>query len=518
MNKKIVNSALLLAGTMLLGCNPKEILEPSTDFPAFVVIDGDTVKTRDDKKLQKQIGEKKHSIFYYQYPVVGDTVIAYKNIKLSKPTKLAKLDKIKNQEDSDLKGKPLKMVVIGGTLASGFRDGGWFNEGMITSFPNIIANQMGISFDLPLFDANDYNGTERKAYSKTNYTGGPIPKIKNVTNNSAIDLSTQRQFARPFKGNTDSYVKPLGANYERIADPNQRNGNFKVSFYNELKKGKKYDFFIFEPDNLFDYMATPASHVYQIPNVSELNIQSIKERNWEKYPEEGFYSREDGKASYMQQPHLDDNLVRRLGNQKMNTGIIINSPDIFKYSGFYNRNFKEELLKIFTTYQLPALYMSDGEYLDPYLGYRLPTPGERNVYGTAVLDSILGKNVNINLKPGVSKMNPIKNSESLLIGDNSELSKRTELYNKSLRVYSEYLNVPIFDMNGLYKKIWEGSYVTDDGIKVNGKWPEGNFYSVDGLFPTAFGQAVIANEVIKLINSYYKTDIPLADTRQFLNK
>jgi hypothetical protein len=59
--------------------------------------------------------------------------------------------------------------------------------------------------------------------------------------------------------------------------------------------------------------------------------------------------------------------------------------------------------------------------------------------------------------------------------------------------------------------------VTDDGIKVNGKWPEGNFYSVDGLFPTAFGQAVIANEVIKFINSQYKTDIPLVNTRDFLN-
>jgi hypothetical protein len=60
---------------LMLSCNPKEILEPTIDYPAFVVIDGDTVKTRDDKNLQKQIGEKKHSIFFYQYPVVGDTVI-----------------------------------------------------------------------------------------------------------------------------------------------------------------------------------------------------------------------------------------------------------------------------------------------------------------------------------------------------------------------------------------------------------------------------------------------------------
>jgi hypothetical protein len=261
---------------------------------------------------------------------------------------------------------------------------------------------------------------------------------------------------------------------------------------------------------------TPASLVGQISNVNELSLQSLKERNWEKYPEEGFYSREDGMASFMQQPHLDDNLVRRLSNQKMNKGIIINSPDLFKYSGYYNRNYKEELLKTYSTYQLPALFMTDGDYLNQYLSYRLPITGERNVYGTAALDSILGKNVNINLKPGVTKKNPIKSNVGLMVGDISEPSKNVELYNKSLNVYSDYLNVPIFDLNALYRKIWEGTFVTDDGIKVNGKWPEGNFYSVDGLYPTAFGQAVIANEIIKFINSQYKTDIPTVNTKDFL--
>jgi hypothetical protein len=514
--KKMMFTTAVLAAAMAFSCNDKGVLEPK-NYPDFVVIDGDTVKTRDDKNLQKQIGEKKHSIFNYQYPVVGDTVITWKDIKLIKPANVAKLENIKNQTDPSLKGKPLKMVVIGGTLASGFRDGGWFNEGMITSYPNIIANQMGISFDLPLFDANDYNGAERKAFSNFNPTGGPLPKIKNVVNNSGIDLSTQNWKAKAFVRNTDSYVKPLGRNYERIGKADQRNGSNKVVFYNELKKGRAYDFFIFEPEGLGIFYLTPASLIGQISNVNELSLQSLKERNWEKYPEEGFYSREDGMASFMQQPHLDDNLVRRLSNEKMNKGVIINSPDLFKYSGYYNRNYKEELLKIFSTYQLSELYMDDGDYLNQYLGYRLPTPGERNVYGTASLDSILGKNVNINLKPGVSVKYPIKSNVGLLVGDISEPSKNVEAYNKSLSVYSEYLNVPLFDLNALYRKIWEGSYITDDGIKVNGKWPEGNFYSVDGLYPSAFGQAVIANEIIKFINSQYKTDIPIINTNDFLN-
>lgn len=54
---------------------------------------------------------------------------------------------------------------------------------------------------------------------------------------------------------------------------------------------------------------------------------------------------------------------------------------------------------------------------------------------------------------------------------------------------------------------------TDDGITVNSSWArEGNFFSADGIYPTAFGQAVIANEVIKTLNKHYGLEIPLLQT------
>ena len=79
-------------------------------------------------------------------------------------------------------------------------------------------------------------------------------------------------------------------------------------------------------------------------------------------------------------------------------------------------------------------------------------------------------------------------------------------------------NLPVVDIYGLYKKIFAGTYTTDDGVKVNSDWVKGNFFSADGIYPTAFGQAVIANEVIKTMNQFYKLSIPLVDTRFFLKK
>jgi exosome complex RNA-binding protein Rrp4 len=59
------------------------------------------------------------------------------------------------------------------------------------------------------------------------------------------------------------------------------------------------------------------------------------------------------------------------------------------------------------------------------------------------------------------------------------------------------------------KKVIAGQYVSDDGFKIDGSFPNGNFFSQDGIYPSAIGQAVIANEFIKVINKKFQTQIPL---------
>ena len=65
--------------------------------------------------------------------------------------------------------------------------GGYFNEGIVTSYPNLIARQMKLQkFEQPLFDATDYNGFGRKVRTGFNPTGGPVPKFNEVKNNSGV--------------------------------------------------------------------------------------------------------------------------------------------------------------------------------------------------------------------------------------------------------------------------------------------------------------------------------------------
>jgi hypothetical protein len=163
--------------------------KPKIELTSYSIIEGDTVKTRVEKDFKEY---KKNDPNARNFIIVGDTVLTYKAPKLhTPPAKAPDLSKLKNNDDPDLKGKPLRMVAIGGSLTAGVRDGGYFNEGMLTSYPNLIARQMGIKFEQPLFDADSYNGYGRKVRTSFNPTGGPVPKFKEVSNNSGVESITE---------------------------------------------------------------------------------------------------------------------------------------------------------------------------------------------------------------------------------------------------------------------------------------------------------------------------------------
>jgi hypothetical protein len=513
MKNKIMITLLLAAG-MTLGCTTKDILLEPNGSLGYAVVNGDTVKIRNDKALTKNFA--KGDFLSKNNFTVGDTIMDFKEPKKLKPAKYPALDNIKNKTDKDLIGKPFRLVAIGGEIAAGYRDGGLFNEGILTSYPNLIAQQMGVTFEQPLFAKEDFNGYGRRVLSNFNPTGGDVPKFKTVTNNTGFEKIYEKETTEYLKlkdyiGSVDNYSVPFYNSdlmYLRMNNSNSIKTIYDSpanSFNNDLLKNKKFDFFILEGD-------FSGTNLLGGGEIFFSYSEELTKRDFKNHPVEGFPL-----TIFGNKVNTYDLIAKRIFDRKLNKGLIMNLPSLENLP-YYSKSYNLQILKVLELYQLNGVYTRGNELLNNQPNFNKSDFSQFEVLGSSSIDSLIGNKVNITVKPGISKNNKINSFKTISDISFKINNERIIENNNNILVYSKYLNVHVVDLNGLYKKVWEGTYITNDGIKASAKWPGGNFFSSDGIFPSAFGQAIIANETIKVMNSFYKLDIPLINTRDFLTR
>ena len=510
---------LLISAFLLGGCNTKDpIATPSVDSPVanvdYSIINGDTIKTvifKDYKKLHDKDPNGKN------YIVVGDTIITYREPKLhTPPTQDPDLSKLKNNYDPDLKGKPLRMIAIGGSLTAGVRDGGYFNEGILTSYPNLIARQMKLQkFEQPLFDATDYNGFGLKVRTGFNPTGGPVPKFNEVKNNSGVESVDEKGVklkAYKTKIGLDNFAIPYvlsdlfrltsfnsgipsenksSTYYQRLLDVGKTTNDL-------LYKNNKYDMFIMESGfNDMADMIFNGSFYSRRSTTNPVNFSKDLEKDLK------LYKNKDNTITYAAwQSDLSSSFAFIAESYLKGTkyGCIINTPNILEFPYF----------KIVPNKMVENVFKSVNN---------LSFDTRLNIYcfPNSTIDSLLSTKVHVALKPGI-------NNRPLTLKDfipDYRVSKAQEMlndFNTEKELLSKKFGYPVVDIFSLYNKILKGEFTSDDGVKVDPSFPKGNFFSNDGIYPTPFGQAIITNEVIKVLNNTYKTAIPLIPTREYLDK
>ena len=133
------------------------------------------------------------------------------------------LEKLRNESRQK---ETFRLISIGGSLSAGVRDFGYFNEGIQSSFPNLLARQMTVpKFNLPVFSEKNFNGIGYRVPVSENPTGGPFQKFGLVNNNLALDekgsLVSERLVGRfdnlaiPFKSRTTLKAFPNQDRFER---------------------------------------------------------------------------------------------------------------------------------------------------------------------------------------------------------------------------------------------------------------------------------------------------------------
>ena len=120
--------------------------------------------------------------------------------------------------------------------------------------------------------------------------------------------------------------------------------------------------------------------------------------------------------------------------------------------------------------------------------------------------------------PGVTL--PLANKYVLTANEKAKVANATAAYNSSIVSIAASKNLAVADMNFILNKLVDGLRVETgtiytanyfSGIATENKV----LFSLDGVHPNARGYSVIANEIIKVINSYYNANLPIYNPTNF---
>jgi hypothetical protein len=103
---------------------------------------------------------------------------------------------------------------------------------------------------------------------------------------------------------------------------------------------------------------------------------------------------------------------------------------------------------------------------------------------------------------GQSSQNPFPSTLVLDATEQTAVATATTAYNTSLLNAANAKGLAFFDANSYFRSI-ASSGIASNGVNNTADFIRGNLFSLDGVHPTPRGYALVANEIIKVINAKY---------------
>lgn len=115
---------------------------------------------------------------------------------------------------------------------------------------------------------------------------------------------------------------------------------------------------------------------------------------------------------------------------------------------------------------------------------------------------------------------PLANKWVLTATEKAKVASATNAFNASIRSIAATKNLAVADMNSIMTQLVSGLRIETGQVYTanyfSGSATEGLvLFSLDGVHPNARGYAVIANEIIKVINHHYHANLPLHNPSYF---
>lgn len=115
---------------------------------------------------------------------------------------------------------------------------------------------------------------------------------------------------------------------------------------------------------------------------------------------------------------------------------------------------------------------------------------------------------------GQSTQNPFPSTLVLDGTEQTAIATATTAYNTSLLNAANAKGLAFFDANSYFRGI-AASGIATNGVNNNADFIRGNLFSLDGVHPTPRGYALIANQIIRVINAKYGSTLAQVDGNSY---
>ena len=426
-------------------------------------------------------------------------------------------------------------IAVGNSLTAGYQDNGLYLDGQLNSYPAILADQLqlvgGGDFTQPLFTQEQKNGSGYLQLTGFNAQGSPITApvtdqlavtrpnglltkyTEPIQNLGVPDLriaditSTSYSIVNPYYERITPDTAPNQTYLERVAATDHTFfsmwlGNNDVLLY--ATSGGAFsggvlnsDFRTITPTNTFDanYSAMlntltadgQEGIVGTIPSVEAVpfftTVGPAFKQSLDANSIPGFVAITGGGR---------DRIQVAAGQ--------INAPE------------NGVLIPLTASAYAPLLAQPTGKYWRDLARQVSPSKDGLVVRGTLV-NLLAAYQIDTTQMFGLSGGNPWPSALLLDMAEISNIKAATEAFNSIIRAQAENRGLAIFDANQFFTAIQGG--FAENGVAYSPAYISGNLFSLDGVHPTPRGYAIIANEMIKAINSKYSAKIPTVDVTQY---
>lgn len=360
-----------------------------------------------------------------------------------------------------------RFVTIGNSLTAGYQSGALYESAQLYSFGALLARQVGTQYEIPL--VSDPGTGNRMEVTAVDLAKGTVT----INYNTSTGTLKNPTYSKPYNN-----LGVPGATLYDVINATSSSNCFSAVMANS-------------PNPMFDLILRGKGSQFQQAKSLKPTFVIL----WIGNNDILGYATSGGATPYTPVANFQA-LYTQLADSIASLGakvVVLNIPDVLS-------------IPFLTTIPPVVQNPSDGSLINLY-GIVNGTPKKLTLgkdYLTLKAKDLITSGV------GLTPTNPLPNNVVL---DSAEVATAKNIitqYNNTINTLASNKGFALVNINQVLNSVATSpNGMLFDGVRFSTKYITGNLFSLDGVHPTSQGHAIIANEIIKVINQRFNANIPL---------